>query len=83
VSAWRQRPVRDLVPVVGWIAAVGCCTHALTLLTLRGLSLTGVQPIHYPPGLWLSIDRHAADLQDVLLNEPWFGLGAIPTFRFG
>jgi hypothetical protein len=33
VSAWRHRPVRRLVAVVGWIAAVGCCMHALTLLT--------------------------------------------------
>src|SRR5918994_478679 len=35
------------------------------LLTLRVLSLTGVHPIDYPPGLWLSIDRREADLQDV------------------
>jgi hypothetical protein len=72
VSAWRHRPVRRLVPVVGWIAAVGCCMHALTLITLRVLSLTGLHPIHYPAGLWLSIDRREADLQDLLLNEPWF-----------
>jgi hypothetical protein len=72
VSAWGHRPVRRLVPVVGWIAAVGCCMHAITLMTLRMLSLTGVHPTHYPPGLWLSIDRHQADLQDLFLNEPWF-----------
>jgi hypothetical protein len=72
VSAWRHRPVRRLVPVVGWIAAVGCCMHALTLVTLRVLSLGGVHPTHYPPGLWLSLDRRKADLQDVFLNEPWF-----------
>jgi hypothetical protein len=72
VSAWRYAPVRRLVPVVGWIAAVGCCMHALTLLTLRVLSLTGVHPTHYPAGLWLSIDRRDADLQDAFFNEPWF-----------
>jgi hypothetical protein len=72
VSAWRHRPVRRLVPVIGWIAAVGCCMHALTLMTLRVLSLTGVHPTHIPPGLWLSIDRHEADLQDLFFNEPWF-----------
>jgi hypothetical protein len=72
VSARRHRPVRRLVPVVGWIAAVGCCMHALTLMTLRVLSLTSVHPTHYPPGLWLSIDRRQADLQDLLFNEPWF-----------
>lgn len=72
VRAWRHGLVRGLVPVVGWIAAVGCCMHALTLLTLRVLSLTGVHYIHYPPGLWLSLHRHEADLQDVFFNEPWF-----------
>jgi hypothetical protein len=46
--------------------------HALTLLILRVFSLTGVHPTHYPPGLRLSIDRRDADLQDLLLNEPWF-----------
>jgi hypothetical protein len=72
VSAWRHRSVRAVVAVVGWIAAVGCCMHALTLMTLRVLSLTGVHPIHYPPGAWLSIDRRQADLQDLFFNEPWF-----------
>jgi hypothetical protein len=72
VSAWRYRPVRRLVPAVGWVAAVGCCMHALTLIILRVLSLTGVHPTHYPAGLWLSIDRRRADLQDLLFNEPWF-----------
>jgi hypothetical protein len=72
MSAWRHRPVRRLVPVVGWIAAVGCCMHALTLMTQRVLSLTGAHPTHYPAGLWLSIDRRAADLQDLFFNEPWF-----------
>ena len=72
VWAWRYRLVRALVPVVGWIAAVGCCMHAVTLATLRVLSLIGVHPTHYPPGLWLSLDRYEADLQDLLFNEPWF-----------
>ncbi len=71
--AHRRRPwVRRLLPVVCWVAAVGCCMHALVDAVLRVLSLTGVHAQSYPPGLWLSIDRHAADLQDLLLNEPWF-----------
>jgi hypothetical protein len=70
--AARFRLPRGLVPVVGWIAAVGCCMHALTLMALRVLSLTGVHPMHYPPGLWLSLNRREADLQDLLFNEPWF-----------
>ncbi len=28
VRLWRYRLVRTLVPVIAWIAAVGCCTHA-------------------------------------------------------
>jgi hypothetical protein len=72
VSVWRHRPVRRLVPVAGWIAAVGCCMHALTLMTLRVLSLGGVHSTHIPSGLWLSYDRHQADLQDLFFNEPWF-----------
>jgi hypothetical protein len=51
--------------------------HALTLETLRILSLSGVRPMHYPPGLWLSIDRQRADLQDGLFNEPWFVEGCL------
>jgi hypothetical protein len=72
VSVWSHPSARRLVLIVGWIAAVGCCMHALTLLCLRALSLSGVRPIHYPPRVWLSIDRHKADLQDVFFNEPWF-----------
>jgi hypothetical protein len=72
VSAWRHQPVRHLVAIVGWVAAVGCCMHAVTLEILRVLSLTGVHPTHYPAGVWLSIDRRAADLQDASFNEPWF-----------
>jgi hypothetical protein len=71
-AAWRHRLVKAAVPVVGWIAAVGCCMHALTLEILRVLSLSGLHPHLYPSGLWLSVDRHRADLQDVLFNEPWF-----------
>jgi hypothetical protein len=64
--------VRRLFPVIGWVAAVGCCMHALVDATLRVLSLTGAYPSRYPPGYWLTIDRRVADLQDLLFNEPWF-----------
>ena len=46
--------------------------HALTDIILRLLSVTGVHPTHLPASVWVSFDRHAADLQDLLLNEPWF-----------
>ena len=72
VANRRHAWVRRLLPVVCWVGAVGCCMHALVSGTLRVLSLTGVHAQSYPAGLWLSIDRHAADLQDLLFNEPWF-----------
>ncbi len=71
-SAWRHERVRKLVVVAGWIAVVGCCTHAITDEILRLLSLTGVHPTRFSPEFWVSVDRDKADLQDVLLNEPWF-----------
>ena len=71
-SLWRHRGVRNGIVVIGWIALVGCCTHAITNETLRLLSLTGVHPIELSVEFWLSVNRDRADLQDVLLNEPWF-----------
>jgi hypothetical protein len=68
----RVRALRPVVPVLGWIGAVGCCMHALVDSTLRVLSVTGVHPTQLPASAWQSFDRHAADLQDLLLNEPWF-----------
>jgi hypothetical protein len=70
--AVRVRALGPALPVLGWVAAVGCCTHALVDSTLRVLSLTGVHPTQLPASVWRSVDRHAADLQDLLLNEPWF-----------
>ena len=71
-SLWRHRAVRNGIVVVGWIALVGCCTHAITNEILRLLSLTGVHPIELSMRFWLSVNRHRADLQDALLNEPGF-----------
>jgi hypothetical protein len=68
----RVRPARAAVPVLAWVAAVGCSMHAVVDIILRVLSLTGVHPTQLPSSVWLSVDRRAADLQDVLLNEPWF-----------
>ena len=71
-SLWRHRGVRNGIVVIGWIALVGCSTHAITNETLRLLSLTGVHPIELSAEFWLSVNRHKADLQHVLLNEPCF-----------
>jgi hypothetical protein len=64
--------LRRALPVLGWVGGVGCCMHALVDTTLRLLSLTGVHPTVLPATFWLSFDRQRADLQDLLLNEPWF-----------
>jgi hypothetical protein len=61
-----------MVPLLGWIGAVGCCMHALVDGALRVFSVAGVHPTQLPADVWQSFDRHAADLQDLLLNEPWF-----------
>ena len=70
--ALKVDAVRRALPVLCWIAAVGCCMHALVDITLRIFSLTGVHPTQLPASVWRWFDRRAADLQDLLLNEPWF-----------
>ena len=72
IVAMRVHAVRRALPALCWIAAVGCCMHALVDITLRVLSLNGVHPTQLPATVWLSFDRHAADMQDLLVNEPWF-----------
>jgi hypothetical protein len=68
----RVAALRPAAPVLGWIGAVGCCMHALVDMVLRLLSVAGVHPTRLPEEFWRSFDRRAADLQDLLLNEPWF-----------
>jgi hypothetical protein len=70
--ALKVYAVRRALPVLCWIAAVGCCMHALVDITLRIFSLTGVHPTQLPASVWRWFDRRTADLQDMLLNEPWF-----------
>ena len=70
--ALKVHAVRRALPVLCWIAAVGCCMHALVDIALRVFSLTGVHPTQLPASVWRWFDRRAADLQDLLLNEPWF-----------
>ncbi|WP_405429318.1 hypothetical protein [Micromonospora sp. NBC_00617] len=68
---WSRRWPRRMLLAVYWIAAVGCCMHALVDIAQRVLSLTGAVHIDYPP-LWSTIDRRSADLQAIFFNEPWF-----------
>lgn len=68
----RATSLRPAAPALAWIVGVGCCMHAFVDGTLRLLSLTGVHLTQLPAELWQSFDRRTADLQDLLLNEPWF-----------
>lgn len=68
----RAASLRSAAPVLAWIVGVGCCMHAFVDGVLRLLSLTGVHLTELPAGLWQSFDRRASDLQDLMLNEPWF-----------
>ena len=82
---WQRRRARLVLLGLCWVIAVGCVMHALVMVTARILSLAGVLHMDFP--FFASIDRREADLQDLLLNEPWFlveGLlwGALGWFRF-
>jgi hypothetical protein len=68
---WRRPAARRWLLVLCWAVAVGCCMHAVIDIVQRVLSLQGRLTIQYP-ALWQSVDRHAADLQDLYGNEPWF-----------
>lgn len=68
---WQRRYTRTVLLTLCWLAAVLFVMHALVDETSRLLSLAGVLHMEYPD-FWVSIDRHASDLQDVFFNEPWF-----------
>ena len=70
--ALKVQAVRRALPVLCWVAVVACCMHALVDITLRIFSLTGAHPTQLPASVWRWFDRRTADLQDLLLNEPWF-----------
>jgi hypothetical protein len=69
---WRRPGARRVLLVLAWVVAVGCVMHALIQDTQRVLSLTGVRQVGYPASLWATLDRHAADVQDLAFNETWF-----------
>ena len=79
----RVRALAPVAPILAWVVAVGCCMHALVDGTLRIFSVTGVHPTQLPASFWRSFDRHAADLQDLLLNEPWFLVEGLLWAAFG
>jgi hypothetical protein len=67
---WQRRQARSVLLALCWVIAVGCVMHALVMGTARILSLAGVLHMDFP--FFASIDRRESDLQDLLLNEPWF-----------
>lgn len=79
---WARRGPRLVLLALCWVVAVGCCMHALIDMAQRVLSLAGLMHIHYPP-MWATIDRRAADLQDLLFNEPWFLLEGLAFGALG
>jgi hypothetical protein len=65
----RQWPRRVLLASC-WVLAVGFVMHGLVSDTQRVLSLAGVAHLRYP--FFTAIDKHAADIQDLVFNETWF-----------
>lgn len=69
---WRQPRARAVMLAVGWVIAVGCVMHALVDIANRLLSIAGVILMEFPFFVAGSVDRRAADAQDLFFNEPWF-----------
>lgn len=70
IPLWQNLQSRLVLLTLCWVTAVGCVMHALVDDTARILSLTGVLHLDFP--FFASIDRRESDLQDLLLNVPWF-----------
>jgi hypothetical protein len=71
VTRMQGRPLARVALIFfGWVAFVGCVMHAVIDTVVRALSLAGLHDMHLT--FWATIDQRAADLQDLLWNEPWF-----------
>jgi hypothetical protein len=69
---WRRPGWRRLLLGICWLVAVYFVAHALIQDVQRVASLAGALDIRYPAAEWVGVDRHAADVQDLVLNETWF-----------
>lgn len=67
---WRRARFRRVLLGMCWVLAVGFVMHALVADAQRVLSLAGVVDVHYP--FFTVVDKHAADIQDLVFNETWF-----------
>ena len=74
---WRRPRARRILLALCWVVAVGCVMHALVDDVQRVVSLAGGREINYPAAQWTSIDRRAADVQDLALNEVFFVEGLL------
>ena len=72
LPGWRRPGLRRFLLAICWVLAVGFVMHALVQDIQRALSLAGALHIHYPPGQWVTVNRHRADVQDLAFNETWF-----------
>jgi hypothetical protein len=72
LPGWRRPRLRRVLLAVCWVLAVGLVMHALVQDIQRVLSLAGALRIHYPPGQWVTVNHHQADVQDLAFNETWF-----------
>ena len=68
---WRLPALRHVLLGLCWVLAVGFLMHALVQDVQRVLSLTGHLHVSYP-AQWKTLNRHAADIQDLAFNETWF-----------
>jgi hypothetical protein len=80
---WPRRTARPVLLGLCWMVAVGCVMHALIDEAQRVLSLAGLLRIDYPATVWASVDRRAADVQDMIFNEPWFLLEGLAWGAMG
>ncbi len=69
---WHRRTWRRVLLGAAWVIAVGCVMHGIIDEITHLLSLAGMLQLTYPAGFWVTVDHRAANVQDVLFNEPWF-----------
>jgi Protein of unknown function (DUF3995) len=67
---WQRPRLRPVLLALCWVLAVGFTMHGLIDDVQRVLSLTGTLHIKYP--IFTRVNRHAADIQDLVFNETWF-----------
>jgi hypothetical protein len=65
---WQRRRARSVLLALCWVIAVGCVMTRWSW----PLPASSAWPACCTWTSRSSIDRHEADLQDLLLNEPWF-----------